>query len=339
MTNNRQAMTMKKEDLRIVYMGTPGFAVETLRCLVEGGYNVVGVVTMPDKPAGRGHKLQYSPVKQYAREHNLPLLQPEKLKDEFFLEALRTWKADLQIVVAFRMLPEVVWSMPRLGTFNLHASLLPQYRGAAPVNWAVINGETETGITTFFLKHEIDTGEIIRQVRVPIADTDDADIVHDRLMVLGGKLVTETVDAILDGNVHSIPQEEMDVAGELKPAPKIFKETCHIDWNLPVKRIYDFVRGLSSCPGAWAELKLPEGDPVVVKIFRTEKIMKPHSLEPGTVQTDGRTYIRVAASDGFVGICALQLPGRKRLKTDELLRGFRLTEEARFLRRNREQNL
>lgn len=323
---------MKKEDLRIVYMGTPDFAVEALRCLVEGGYNVVGVITMPDKPAGRGHKLQYSPVKQYALEHNLPLLQPEKLKNEDFVEALRAWKADLQIVVAFRMLPEVVWNMPRLGTFNLHASLLPQYRGAAPINWAVINGETETGITTFFLKHEIDTGEVIQQVRVPIADTDDVGIVHDKLMVLGGKLVTETVDAILDGSIHSIPQEEMGVTGELKPAPKIFKETCRIDWNQPVKRIYDFVRGLSPYPAAWAELKLPEGEPVVVKIFQTEKIMTPHSLEPGTLQTDGKTYIRVAAADGFVGICALQLPGKKRLKTDELLRGFRLTDEARFVR-------
>ena len=180
---------MKKEDLRIVYMGTPDFAVETLRQLVEGGYNVVGVITMPDKPAGRGHKIQYSPVKQYALEQNLPLLQPEKLKDEVFVEALREWKADLQIVVAFRMLPEVVWNMPRLGTFNLHASLLPQYRGAAPINWAVINGDTETGITTFFLKHEIDTGEVIQQVCVPIADTDNVEVVHDKLMMLGVKLV------------------------------------------------------------------------------------------------------------------------------------------------------
>ena len=210
---------MKKEDLRIVYMGTPDFAVEALRQLVEGGYSVVGVITMPDKPAGRGHKIQYSPVKQYALEQNLPLLQPEKLKDEAFVQALREWKADLQIVVAFRMLPEVVWSMPRLGTFNLHASLLPQYRGAAPINWAVINGDTETGITTFFLKHEIDTGEVIQQVRVPIADTDNVEIVHDKLMMLGGKLVVETVDAILNGVVKPVPQEEMAIVGELRPAP------------------------------------------------------------------------------------------------------------------------
>ena len=321
---------MRKEDLRIVYMGTPDFAVESLRCLVEGGYNVVGVITMPDKPAGRGHKIQYSPVKQYALEHNLPLLQPEKLKDETFLQALRTWKADIQIVVAFRMLPEVVWSMPRLGTFNLHASLLPQYRGAAPINWAVINGDTETGITTFFLRHEIDTGEVIQQVRVPIADTDNVGIVHDKLMTLGGQLVTETVDAILNGTVKTIPQEEMAVVGELRAAPKIFKETCRIDWNQPVKRIYDFIRGLSPYPAAWSELLLPDGTTMVVKIFETEKLSQPHQLSPGTLLTDGKSYIRIAVTDGLIGIRTLQLPGKKRLKTDELLRGFRLTEEARM---------
>lgn len=321
---------MRKEDLRIVYMGTPDFAVESLRCLVEGGYNVVGVITMPDKPAGRGHKIQYSPVKQYALDHNLPLLQPEKLKDETFLQALRAWKADIQIVVAFRMLPEVVWSMPRLGTFNLHASLLPQYRGAAPINWAVINGDTETGITTFFLRHEIDTGEVIQQVRVPIADTDNVGIVHDKLMTLGGQLVTETVDAILNGTVKTIPQEEMAVVGDLRPAPKIFKETCRIDWNQPVKRIYDFIRGLSPYPAAWSELLLPDGTTMVVKIFETEKLSQPHQLSPGTLLTDGKSYIRIAATDGLIGIRALQLPGKKRLKTDELLRGFRLTEEARM---------
>ena len=320
---------MKKEDLRIVYMGTPDFAVESLRCLVEGGYNVVGVITMPDKPAGRGHKLQFSPVKQYALEHSLPLLQPEKLKDEVFVEALREWKADLQIVVAFRMLPEVVWNMPRLGTFNLHASLLPQYRGAAPINWAVINGDTETGITTFFLRHEIDTGEVIQQVRIPITDTDDVGIVHDKLMMLGGKLVTETVDAILNDAVKPIPQEEMAVVGELRPAPKIFKDTCRIDWNQPVKRIYDFIRGLSPYPAAWSELVQPDGETVVMKIFETKKIIQSHQLTPGTLLTDGKTYIHVAAADGIIGIRALQLPGKKRLKTDELLRGFRLTEEFR----------
>lgn len=318
-------------------MGTPDFAVEALRQLVEGGYNVVGVITMPDKPAGRGHKIQYSPVKQYALEQNLPLLQPEKLKDEAFVQALREWKADLQIVVAFRMLPEVVWSMPRLGTFNLHASLLPQYRGAAPINWAVINGDTETGITTFFLKHEIDTGEVIQQVRVPITDTDNVEIVHDKLMMLGGKLVVETVDAILNGVVKPVPQEEMAVVGELRPAPKIFKETCRIDWNQPVKKVYDFIRGLSPYPAAWSELVSPEGEVVVVKIFETEKYIRNEGkrcrnsrgcfCKVGSIETDGKKYIKVAVPGGLVSVLSLQLPGKKRLKTDELLRGFRLTNE------------
>ena len=319
---------MKKEDLRIVYMGTPEFAVESLRCLVEGGYNVVGVITMPDKPAGRGHRLQPSPVKQYAQERGLPLLQPEKLKNEDFLEALRAWQADLQIVVAFRMLPQVVWAMPRLGTFNLHASLLPQYRGAAPINWAVINGETETGLTTFFLRQEIDTGEVIRQVRVPIADTDDVGAVHDRLMLQGGQLVTDTVDDILAGRVTPIPQEQMPTDTPLRPAPKIFKDTCRIDWNRPAKQVYDFIRGLSPYPAAWTELQQPGQPPVVLKIFESEKLPQPHSLTPGMVQTDGKTYLRVAVADGFVGIRSLQLPGKRRLSVEELLRGFRLVQPA-----------
>ena len=265
--------------------------------------------------------------RQYALEQNLPLLQPERLKDEVFVEALREWKADLQIVVAFRMLPEVVWNMPRLGTFNLHASLLPQYRGAAPINWAVINGDTETGITTFFLKHEIDTGEVIQQVHVPIADTDNVEVVHDKLMVLGGKLVLETVDAILNGTVKPIPQEEMAVVGELRPAPKIFKETCRIDWNQPVKKIYDFIRGLSPYPAAWSELiTSEEGAAVVVKIFESEKIYESHQLATGTIVTDGKKFMKVAVPDGFVSILSLQLPGKKRLKIDELLRGYHLED-------------
>ncbi|WP_321333475.1 methionyl-tRNA formyltransferase [uncultured Bacteroides sp.] len=316
----------EKEDLRIVYMGTPEFAVEPLRCLIDGGYNVVGVITMPDKPAGRGHKIQYSPVKQFAVENGLPLLQPEKLKDEVFVEALRDWKADLQIVVAFRMLPEVVWNMPRLGTFNLHASLLPQYRGAAPINWAVINGDTETGITTFFLTHDIDTGEVIQQVRVPIAETDNVEVVHDKLMVLGGRLVIETVEAIISGTVSPISQERMAVVGELRPAPKIFKETCCIDWKQSVKQVYDFIRGLSPYPTAWTELITPAGDVIVVKIFDSEKIDERHDLVPGTILTDGKTFLKVAALDGFLAVKSLQFPGKKRLKTDELLRGFKLTE-------------
>ena len=214
--------------------------------------------------------------------------------------------------------------MPRLGTFNLHASLLPQYRGAAPINWAVINGDTETGITTFFLKHEIDTGEVIQQVSVPIADTDDVGVVHDKLMLLGGRLVTETVDAILAGTVKSIPQEEMAVVGELRPAPKIFKDTCRINWKQPVKRVYDFIRGLSPYPAAWTELVNADGEAVVVKVFESEKIVKEHVLAVGTVLTDGKSYIHVAVEDGFIAILSLQLPGKKRLKTDELLRGFRM---------------
>lgn len=321
---------MDKSELKIVYMGTPDFAVEPLRCLVEGGYNVVGVITMPDKPAGRGHKIQYSPVKQYALEHNLPLLQPEKLKDEAFIEALRAWKADLQIVVAFRMLPEVVWAMPPLGTFNLHASLLPQYRGAAPINWAVINGDTETGITTFFLKHEIDTGEVIQQVRIPIADTDDVGIVHDKLMILGGKLVVETVDAILAGTVHSVPQETL-ITEELRPAPKIFKDTCRIRWDQPVKRVYDFVRGLSPYPAAWTELRKPDGSVETLKIFQTAKIEQAHQLPIGTIHTDGKTYLRVAVLGGFIDVLSLQLPGKKRLPVAELLRGYHITEEYKMI--------
>lgn len=319
---------MKKEDLRIVYMGTPEFAVEPLRCLVEGGYRVVGVITMPDKPAGRGHRLQYSPVKQYALEHDLPLLQPERLKDETFLEQLRAWQADLQVVVAFRMLPQVVWAMPSLGTFNLHASLLPQYRGAAPINWAVINGETETGLTTFFLRQEIDTGEVIRQVRVPIADTDDVGTVHDRLMHLGGPLVTETVDDILAGRVTSVPQEQLAVEGELKPAPKIFRDTCRIDWHCPAKQVYDFIRGLSPHPTAWTELHQEGQPPVVLKVYASRYLPDAHPYPAGTVLTDGKTYLRVAVPDGLVDLLSLQLPGKKRLPADALLRGFRLATPA-----------
>lgn len=302
---------MDKKDLRIVYMGTPEFAVESLKRLVEGGYNIVGVITMPDKPMGRhGSVLQPSPVKQYAVSQGLKVLQPEKLKNEEFVAELRSLNADLQIVVAFRMLPEVVWSMPRLGTFNLHASLLPQYRGAAPINWAVINGDTETGITTFFLKHEIDTGEVIDQVRVPIADTDNVEVVYERLMRLGGDLVLKTVDAILEGSVKTIPQEELAQVGELRPAPKIFKETCRIDWTIGVKRIYDFVRGLSPYPAAWTELYQEGTDPVMLKIFETEKLFCEHSLASGTIVTDCKTYFKIASSDGYVNVLSLQLAGK-----------------------------
>ncbi|MBD8001623.1 MULTISPECIES: methionyl-tRNA formyltransferase [Bacteroidaceae] len=314
---------MEKKDLRIVYMGTPEFAVESLKRLVEGGYNIVGVITMPDKPMGRhGSVLQPSPVKQYAVSQGLKVLQPEKLKDESFVAELRELKADLQIVVAFRMLPEVVWNMPRLGTFNLHASLLPQYRGAAPINWAVINGETETGITTFFLKHEIDTGEIIDQVRVPIADTDNVGDVYERLMNLGGDLVVKTVDSILDGSVKTVPQDKLAEGEVLRPAPKIFKETCRIDWSKGVKQIYDFVRGLSPYPAAWTELCQGSTAPQVLKIYETDKIFAEHSFEPGAVVTDKKTYFRIAVTDGYINIRSLQLAGKKRMGVADFLRGY-----------------
>lgn len=323
---------MQKEDLRIVYMGTPDFAVESLRQLVEGEYNVVGVITMPDKPMGRhGSVLQPSPVKQYAVEQGLRVLQPVNLKDEAFVEELRSLKADLQIVVAFRMLPEVVWNMPPMGTFNLHASLLPQYRGAAPINWAIINGDTETGITTFFLQHEIDTGEVIQQVRIPIADEDNVEVIHDKLMMLGGRLVTETVDAILAGEVKPVPQEELINLSqeELRPAPKIFKDTCRIDWTKGVKGVYDFVRGLSPYPAAWTELVGADGSSLVLKIFQTEKNFFSHGEKIGTVSTDGKTYLRVALADGYLNILSLQLAGKKRMPVADFLRGFKVTEGLR----------
>ena len=316
---------MEKKELRIVYMGTPNFAVESLRALVEGGYNVVGVITMPDKPVGRhGSVLQASPVKEYALSQNLPVLQPEKLKDETFLDELRALKADLQIVVAFRMLPEVVWDMPRFGTFNLHASLLPQYRGAAPINWAVINGDTETGVTTFFLTHEIDTGKIIRQKHLPIADTDNVGTVHDALMAIGAGLVTESVDLLLAGKVDAIPQEEFikDVI-ELRPAPKIFKDTCRIDWNLPSKRIYDFIRGLSPYPAAWTELVASDGSRQALKVYQAEKRPASHNQAIGVILTDAKSYIDIAVEDGYIRLLDLQLAGKKRMGVKDFLNGNR----------------
>lgn len=316
---------MKKEDLKIVYMGTPDFAVESLRLLIEDGYNVVGVVTMPDKPIGRhGSVLQASPVKQYALSQGIPVLQPEKLKDKTFLVALRELQADLQVVVAFQMLPEVVWAMPPLGTFNLHAALLPQYRGAAPINWAIINGETETGVTTFFLTHGMDTGKIIRQKRLPIADTDDVGTVYDALMRLGAGLVGETVDLILSGEVHAVEQSMLGVPdSKLHPAPKIFKETCRIDWQQPLKRIYDFIRGLSPYPAAWTELVQPEGTRLSLKIYRAEKRPAAHMLPYGHLCTDGKSHLDVAVDGGYLRLLSLQLAGKKRLDTAAFLNGFK----------------
>ena len=309
-------------------MGTPDFAVESLRVLVEGGYAVAGVVTAPDKPAGRhGNVLQPSAVKQYALAQGLPVLQPEKLKDECFLAELRSFQADLQIVVAFRMLPEIVWNMPRFGTFNLHASLLPQYRGAAPINRAIINGETETGVTTFFLTHGIDTGRIILQKKWPIAETDDAGTVHDALMPLGAKTVIETVERLLekDGNIETIPQDVFyEQTGTLRTAPKIFKETCCIDWRQPVATVYDFIRGLSPYPAAWTELTSPSGASASIKIFASEKLREKHDFPPGTIRTDGKHFLDVAVGDGFIRILSIQLAGKKRMPVRDFLNGTKI---------------
>lgn len=313
---------MKKEDLKIVYMGTPDFAVEPLQKLVEGGYNIVGVITMPDKPIGRHqNELSASPVKKYAVEQGLRVLQPAKLKDPDFIEELRSLHADLQIVVAFRMLPEVVWNMPPYGTFNLHAALLPQYRGAAPINWAIINGDTETGITTFFLDHDIDTGNIIQRVPVPILDTDNVEDVHDKLMHLGGDLVLETVDNIIANNVHPIPQSKFTTNEPLRPAPKIFKETCRIDWTKDVKRTYDFVRGLSPYPAAWTELS-HNNKTSVLKIYATKKEFCDVAEPIGSIITDGKTYFKVAQSNGYQHLLTIQIAGKKRMQIVDFLRGF-----------------
>lgn len=311
--------------MRIVFMGTPDFAVESLKILVENNYEVAGVITMPDKPAGRGHKVQFSPVKQYALEKNLKLLQPEKLKDETFLKELRELNADVQVVVAFRMLPEVVWNMPRLGTFNLHASLLPQYRGAAPINWAIINGEKETGATTFFLTHEIDTGKIILQEKIPISDTDNAGTIHDKLMVTGSLMVRKTIDLLMDNQIEGIDQEQFTTDSEsLKPAPKIFKETCKVDWNQTSKEIHNFVRGLSPYPTAWTEIKLPgQSETILLKIFETECEISEHSHKTGEIITDGKKTLKIAVVDGYIHLKNVQAPGKKRMETGELLRGLR----------------
>ncbi len=311
---------MEKKDLRIVYMGTPEFAVEPLKALVENGYNVVAVITMPDKPAGRGHKLQYSPVKEYALSVSLPVLQPERLKDERFVEKLRSYEADLQIVVAFRMLPEVVWNMPRLGTFNLHASLLPQYRGAAPINWAIINGEKETGVTTFFLKHDIDTGDMIMQERLPIADDENVGSLYERLMRLGTEVVLKTMEQILAGTVQRIPQPVLPEE-QLRPAPKIFRETCEIDFSKNAHDVHNFVRGLSPYPAAWGRLNIL-GEEKIVKIYAVRPVVEKHCLPCGTLQIEDKKTMRVAVSDGFVEILELQLPDKKRMTAQALLNGL-----------------
>ena len=307
-------------------MGTPEFAVETLKALVENHYNVVAVVTQPDKPVGRHqNELQPSEVKKYALEHNLPVLQPVKMKDPEFVETLRSYHANLQVVVAFRMLPEVVWAMPEYGTFNVHAALLPQYRGAAPINWAVINGETETGVTTFFLDHDIDTGRIIMKKHFPIPDDANVEYVYDGLMHLGAEICMETLEVIVaaDGHPASIPQEE---SAELKAAPKIFKETCQINWNQPAKRIYDFVRGLSPYPGAWTVLKDEKGGETVLKIFRTTKTDKQVNDRVGTLMAD-RKHLYIACADAWLQIDELQLAGKKRMDAQAFLNGMKEIEK------------
>ncbi len=306
--------------MKIIYMGTPDFAVAPLRRLVEAGKEIVAVVTMPDKPAGRGHKLQYSPVKNYALEAGIPILQPSNLKDEDFIAELRGYQADLQIVVAFRMLPEVVWNMPPMGTFNLHASLLPQYRGAAPINWAIINGERESGITTFFLKHEIDTGDIIMQESVEITDQDNAGTLHDKLMTLGEELVLQTVEQIESGEVNSMPQPER----ELRAAPKIFKEDCRLEFNRPTAAVHNMVRGLSPYPAAWCQLT--DGERTInMKIYETTIEESHHSTEPGTLICDDKKTLKIATTDGYIHLTQVQLAGKKRMPTADLLRGTTLS--------------
>lgn len=310
---------MDKQSLRIIYMGTPDFAVESLRALVEGGYNVVAVVTMPDKPAGRGHQLQYSAVKQYALSVGLPLLQPERLRDEDFLKELRSYNADLQIVVAFRMLPEVVWNMPRLGTFNLHASLLPQYRGAAPINWAVMNGDTQTGATTFMLQHEIDTGNIILQESIDITTDENVGSVHDRLMTMGATLVTRTVDLIIDSENKGVelPTTQQQESSNLRPAPKIFKETCMIDFSWTAERIRNHVRGLSPYPAAWIA-NMPSSHPLA-DVLKGAKVYQVAI----TQVPEQKGHIIVPCADGYVDILELQLPGKKRMMASALLNGIK----------------
>ena len=316
---------MKKKDLRIVFMGTPEFAVETLKALVENEYNVVAVVTQPDKPVGRHqNELQPSEVKKYALEHGLPVLQPEKMKDPEFVETLRSYQANLQVVVAFRMLPEVVWAMPEYGTFNVHAALLPQYRGAAPINWAVINGETRTGVTTFFLDHDIDTGRIIMQKPFDIPNDADVEYVYDGLMHLGAEICLETLERIIDADGHpdSIPQEQLLTAGQtLYNAPKIFKETCEINWNQPAKRIYDFVRGLSPYPGAWTTVVTPDGKETVLKIFKTS-IVSAGSGEVGKTAVVDKMPC-VCTGDGLLRLDELQMAGKKRMAGRDFLNGIK----------------
>lgn len=322
---------MTGKDLRIVFMGTPDFAVASLKALVESGYNVAGVITAPDKHAGRGQKLTEPAVKKYALRKNLTIFQPEKLNDPEFIDELRLLNADLQIVVAFRMLPEVVWNMPRLGTFNLHASLLPQYRGAAPLNWAVINGETKTGVTTFMLEHTIDTGKILIQREIEIGEYETVGDIHDRLMSTGAELVMETVEELAGGNLRPVDQSELVPIDKLKPAPKIFKEDCKIDWTNDVRKVRNLIRGLSPYPSAWANLVHPEtGRTITCKVFLALPVISVETSPPGTIDSDGETYLNVACLDGWLEIKDIQISGKRRMNAEDFLRGFRNITEYRF---------
>lgn len=303
--------------LRIIYMGTPEFAVTSLNALVEAGCNIVAVITAPDKPAGRGMELQQSAVKKYAVSKNLPVLQPEKLKNPAFLEELKALKADLQICVAFRMLPEVVWNMPPMGTINLHGSLLPQYRGAAPINWAVINGEKETGVTTFKLKHEIDTGDILLQERFPIKETDTAGTIHDIMMHVGAGLLLKTVKGLADGSLKEMPQL-LSTDQPLRHAPKIFTETCEINTKQSAEEVYNLIRGLSPYPAAFTFLKGKK-----LKIYRAERLNIQPDVAAGEFTTDGKTYLHLACSDGWLSLLEIQLEGKKRMVAEDFLRGYR----------------
>lgn len=312
-------------------MGTPGFAVASLDMLVENGYNVVAVITAPDKPAGRGKKITESAVKEYALQKGLKVLQPVKLKDAAFIEELKSLEADLQVVVAFRILPEIVWNMPRLGTFNLHASLLPQYRGAAPLNWVIINGETKSGVTTFLLDHEIDTGRILFQRETEISDNDTVGDLHDRLMNTGAELVLETIDALATSNIEAVPQSELIREKHLKPAPKIFKEDCKIDWTKKINEVRNLIRGLSPHPAAWANLVHNEsGRTLPCKIYFAQPVIASGISRPGTIDSDDENYLNVACANGWLEITDLQLSGKKRLKSSEFLRGFRGINDYKF---------
>ncbi|MBQ3709474.1 MAG: methionyl-tRNA formyltransferase [Bacteroidales bacterium] len=310
--------------IRIIYFGTPEFAASQLEAILTAGYDVAAVVTMPDKPAGRGKKIQCSEVKKTALEHQLPLLQPEKLRDPEFLCDLEAFHADLFVVVAFRMLPEVVWKMPPMGTFNLHASLLPQYRGAAPINHAIINGETETGLTTFFLNEEIDKGEVIMREKVAIRPDETAGELHDELMLLGNRLIVETIRKIENHDIQPVTQEELAAGAKLKEAPKIFKDFCRLQWNRSCTEIYNHIRGLSPYPAAHTTLQPEQGDPIELKVFASQVEQTRPSEPVGTVVTDSKTFMKVAANDGYIHLTIIQQAGKKAMKIDEFLRGIRL---------------